>query len=197
MASGWNLSVVPRVLSDVGPQEAELMRTGTSATEREKAAIQALYREQAQRLGRLAFLLTGDSEQAQDLVQEAFTRLFSRWRAVKNANALESYLRRTIVNLAHKTWRKSSNERSYLQRGQSRELDVSAGQPDLETREQLRQLLEALPFRQQAAIVLRYYEDLPEQEIAKALGCPLGTVKSSLSRGLQAMKIQLEDDPDE
>jgi RNA polymerase sigma factor (sigma-70 family) len=65
-------------------------------------------------------------------------------------------------------------------------------QPDLETKEHLLELLRKLPFRQQAAIVLRYYEDLSEHDIARALGCASGTVKSALSRGLASMKIDLE-----
>jgi RNA polymerase sigma factor (sigma-70 family) len=69
---------------------------------------------------------------------------------------------------------------------------VAAAPSDFETFDELQELLRKLPFKQQAAIVLRYYEDLPEREIARLLGCAVGTVKSALARGLDAMRIELE-----
>jgi RNA polymerase sigma-70 factor (sigma-E family) len=171
-----------------------MMQTSAAAIGRERADIENLYRAEAQRFGRVAFLLTGNTEQAQDLVQEAFARMFHRWRSIKDPSALESYLRRTIVNLAQKAWRKRVHEQNYIQSHRSRDEDFVVAHPDLETKEQLFESLRRLPSRQQAAIVLRYYEDLPEREIAKVLDCPVGTVKSSLARGLRAMKIQLEGD---
>ncbi|MDP9235176.1 MAG: sigma-70 family RNA polymerase sigma factor [Actinomycetota bacterium] len=119
-----------------------------------------------------------------------------RWSAIKDRDAVRSYLRRSVVNLAQKSWRKRTNERAYLERHAAGEQNVAAP-PDFETRDELQELLRKLPFRQQAAIVLRYYEDLPEREIARLLGCALGTVKSALARGLDAMKIELEGDSNE
>jgi RNA polymerase sigma-70 factor (sigma-E family) len=179
------------------PKGAELTEAHLPARGRGLSDIQVLYREEAHRCGRLAFLLTGDNELAQELVQEAFVRLMSRWSAIRDRNAIRSYLHRSVVNLAQKSWRKRTNERAYLERHAAREQTVAAPPPDFETRHELQELLRKLPFRQQAAIVLRYYEDLPEREIAGLLGCAVGTVKSALARGLDAMKIELEGDSHE
>ena len=178
------------------PRGAETLERDVVAHKSAPAAIQRLYREQATRCGRLAYLLTEDNDQAQELVQEAFTRLIARWRSIKDPVAIEAYLRRTVVNLAQKRWRKSATERAFL-RAPWRSQDVAVNPPDVETREQLRDALRALPFRQRAVIVLRYYEDLTEIDIADALGCARGTVKSSLSRGLDALRIRLEGEEDE
>jgi RNA polymerase sigma-70 factor (sigma-E family) len=178
----------------MGPKGAELLEADLSARGRGLSDIQTLYRQEAHRCGRLAFLLTGDNELAQELVQEAFARLIGRWSAIRDRDAVRSYLRRSVVNLARKSWRKRTNERAYLERHAAREQNVAAAPPDFETRNELQELLRKLPFRQQAAIVLRYYEDLPEREIARLLGCAVGTVKSALARGLDAMKIELEGD---
>ena len=181
----------------MGLQRAELTQAHTSARGREIADIQALYREQAERLGRLAFLLSGDNEEARELVQEAFARLISRRRTIKDPDAVDGYVRATIVNLARKNWRRKATERRYLQLRRLWERDASAPPPDFETTDQLREVLRTLSFRQQAAIILRYYEDLPERDIAELMGCAVGTVKSALSRGLEAMKIELEGERDE
>jgi RNA polymerase sigma-70 factor (sigma-E family) len=158
--------------------------------------LDELYRQEAEYFGRVAFLLTDNTEQAEELVQEAFTRVTGRWRYVRDPLALRSYLRRTIVNLAIKGYRKRDSERAYVRRwGHTHER--LATQPDIETRHQLLDVLRSLPARQRAVVVLRYYEDLPEKEIAEVLRCPLGTVKSSLSRALEAMKVNLEGEPDE
>jgi RNA polymerase sigma-70 factor (sigma-E family) len=167
--------------------EADLPARGQGISD-----IQTLYREEAHRCGRLAFLLTGDNELAQELVQEAFALPIGRWNAIRDRNAIRSYLRRSVVNLAQKSWRKRTNERAYLERHAAREQNVAAAPSDFETFDELQELLRKLPFKQQAAIVLRYYEDLPEREIARLLGCAVGTVKSALARGLDAMRIELE-----
>ncbi len=124
-------------------------------------------------------------------MQEAFTRLLARWRSIKDPIAIEAYLRRTVVNLAQKSWRKRTSERAFL-RGPWRSQDVVVAPPDVETREQLRDALGALPFRQRAVIVLRYYEDLSEHQTADILDCSLHTVRSLVARGMQAMRAQQE-----
>jgi RNA polymerase sigma-70 factor (sigma-E family) len=144
----------------------------------------------------LAFLLTDDADVAQELVQEAFARVMSRWPRIRDPLALKGYLRRTIVNLAIKGYRKRESERAYLRRWRVADV-LHASLPDIETRAQLIEALRSLPPRQRAVVVLRYYEDLTEKDIALALGCPIGTVKSSLSRALTAMKVRLEEVADE
>jgi RNA polymerase sigma-70 factor (sigma-E family) len=154
--------------------------------------IAELYRQHVDYFGKVAYLLTGDSERAEDLVQEAFARLAARLGHIRDPLAVRAYLRKTIVNLAINDCRRRDSERAYLRRWGHTHAQA-ATQPDIETRHHLVAALRALPARQRAVVVLRYYEDLSEKEIAATLGCPIGTVKSSLSRALQTMRVDLEE----
>ena len=156
------------------------------------------YREQAEYFGRIAFLLTGSSEQAEDLVQEAFARLTARVHQLRDPLALRGYLRTSILNLAMNGYRRRDSERAYLRRWGHTHHRETAAPPDVEARHDLMDVLRSLPVRQRAVIVLRYYEDLPEKEIAAVLRCPVGTVKSSLSRALETLRVTIaKGDSDE
>jgi RNA polymerase sigma-70 factor (sigma-E family) len=144
---------------------------------------------------RLAYLLTGDRSLAEDLTQEAFARLIGRLRHLRDPDAFEAYLRRTIVNLATSHLRHRAVERAYLEREGPR-APSEGRDPDVATYESMRRALLALPERQRAAIVLRFYEDLPERQIAEILRCRPGTVRSLVSRGMAAMRIDLRGDDD-
>jgi RNA polymerase sigma-70 factor (sigma-E family) len=160
------------------------------------ARVTELYALHARRAGQLAYLLTGDPELAQDLAQEAFVRLIGRLNAIRDDAAVAAYLRRSIVNLVRKHWRKLGYERRFLQGGPQRLGPASILPPDLDRRDELWRALGELPYQQRAAIVLRFYEDLSERDTARVLGCAIGTVKSSVSRGLQRMREELVDDAD-
>jgi RNA polymerase sigma-70 factor (sigma-E family) len=158
-----------------------------------RAALAELYARHAGRAGRLAYLLTADSDLAQDLAQEAFTRLITRFRRLRNPDAVDVYLRRCVVNLARNHWRRTGRERAYVRREGPVAQQRTAGQPDLEMRDALWQALQRLPYRQRAALVLRFFEDLSERQTAAALRCAVGTVKSLVSRGLQALREEMDD----
>ena len=136
---------------------------------------------------RLAYLLTGDRALAEDLVHEAFLRFFGRLHFVRDPEAFEGYLRRTIVNLSKNHFRRRAVERSYLAREAGRVANVR-NDPDVPAYETMRAGLLSLPLRQRAAIVFRYYEDLPEAQIADLLGCRPATVRSLVSRGLETLR---------
>jgi RNA polymerase sigma-70 factor (sigma-E family) len=172
----------------VSTEAAELAECVQDASSR----MTALYQQHAPGAGRLAYLLTGDPHLAEDLVQEAFVRLMGRLGRIRNAEAVDAYLRRSVVNLARKHWRKRGSERAYL-RGQGTSRAAPTAPPDVAARDELWDALSRLPYRQRAAIVLRFYEDLSEQQTARALGCAVGTVKSSVSRGLRQMREDLSD----
>jgi RNA polymerase sigma-70 factor (sigma-E family) len=136
---------------------------------------------------RLAYLLTGDRALSEDLVQEAFLRFVGRLHFMRNPDAFEGYLRRTIVNLSKNHFRHTAVERSYLARHAGQVVE-GRPDPDVSTYETIRTALLALPVRQRAAIVLRYYEDLPEGQIAEILGCRPATVRSLVARGLETLR---------
>ena len=126
---------------------------------------------------RLAGLLTQQARSA-----EAFARVFPKWSRIENPSA---YLRTTVVNVC-RTWRvRDRNERTKLARLDLREV-ADLGFDDLAD------AVAALPFRQRAVLVLRYYGDLSEAEIAETLGCRPGTVKSLASRALETLEKVVE-----
>ena len=106
-----------------------------------------------------------------------------------------AYLRRTIVNLANSHFRRKRVERSYLSRSAAEPPRVGEA-PDAGRRDELWHGLQRLPVRQRTAIVLRIYEDLPEQRVADILGCRPGTVRSLVSRGLAELRIHVRSDGD-
>jgi RNA polymerase sigma factor (sigma-70 family) len=132
--------------------------------------LEDLYVRHAGAAVRLAFLLTGDPELAQDLAQDAFVRVAGRFRHLRQPDAFEPYLRRAVINLCASHYRRSRVARAYVER-QRHAPEPLIDPPDIGTRDHLRGVLRELPMRQRAAVVLRYYDDLPEQEVAATLGC--------------------------
>jgi RNA polymerase sigma-70 factor (sigma-E family) len=162
---------------------------GEAAVSRSEAGrLGELYEAHAPEAARLAYLLTGDRGLAEDLVHEAFVRLFGRFRDLRHPEAFRSYLRTTVVNLSRSHFRHRSVERAYLEREGRR---APAAGPDLPGKRDLWESLQGLRPRQRAAIVLRYYEDLTEAQTAEVLGCAVGTVKSLVSRGLEQLRTEL------
>jgi RNA polymerase sigma-70 factor (sigma-E family) len=162
--------------------EVETMFSGASA-----GHLGELYQRHLLNALRLAYLVTGDRALAEDLVQEAFLRVFGRFGDLRDAGAFEAYLKRTVVNLARKQFRRARVERTYLAR-EARSRHPEFAEPDVVTRASLREALLRLPDRQRMAIVLRYYADLSERQTAEMLRCRLGTVKSLVSRGMEALR---------
>jgi RNA polymerase sigma-70 factor (sigma-E family) len=153
----------------------------------EAGRLGELYEAHAADAARLAYLLTGDRALAEDLVHEAFVKLFGRFRDLRHPEAFRSYLRTTVVNLARSHHRHRRVERAYLEReGRLPEAAVDPGRA-----RDLWESLQRLRPRQRAAIVLRFYEDLTETQTADVLGCAVGTVKSLVSRGLEQLRTNL------
>jgi RNA polymerase sigma-70 factor (sigma-E family) len=152
------------------------------------ATLADLYRERYVPMVRLAFLMVGSTSVAEDLVQDAFARMHRHW---DNAEHPRAYLRMAVVNACRSHLRRLSLERAYRQRPSALAEAVQAGSPWAEP-DELFDALGALPARQRAALVLRFYEDLSEADIAVALGCRPGTVKSLLHRGLAELRKVVE-----
>jgi RNA polymerase sigma factor (sigma-70 family) len=130
---------------------------------------------------RLACLLTQSASAGEEIAQDVMARMYRTWGSAQRPQA---YLRTSIVNSC-KNWHRQA-------RTQSAKLPLLAGpmQVDLQAAE-LADAIAALPFRQRAVVVLRYYEDLSEAEIADALGCRPGTVKSLAARALDRLAKEL------
>ncbi|MGH2682547.1 MAG: RNA polymerase sigma factor [Actinomycetota bacterium] len=154
---------------------------------RSSGRLGLLYQQHAAEAGRLAYLLTGDSELARDLVQEAFLRMFGRFHDLRKPEAFHWYLKKTIVNLVRSHFRRKQVERAYVERTRS----ASPVEPDVDARRDMWTALLRLSAQQRAALVLRFYEDLTEARTAEVLDCPVGTVKSLVSRGLARLREDL------
>lgn len=139
----------------------------------------------------LAYLLTGDRHQAEDLAQEAFVRLAGRFRHLRDPQAFGAYLRKTVVNLHLSGLRRARVERAYLERQRGDVVEMRIDVPDVEGQTDLWESIQRLPARQRTAVVLRYYEDLSERESADILRCSVAAVKSLVTRGMETLRDQL------
>jgi RNA polymerase sigma-70 factor (sigma-E family) len=166
--------------------------TGRAECSAAAHAVTALYRSHALGLTRLAFIMLGDRQSAEDVVQEAFCGLFRAWdRLPDEANVL-AYLRVSVVNGCRTVVRrrKRTPQSLAVPPAPSAEASMLVGEERRATVAALRRL----PPRQREALVLRYFADLPEQETAEAMGISRGTVKSTTARGLAALGRMLRED---
>jgi len=156
------------------------------------SAVTVIYQTHALGLIRLAFLMLGDRQTAEDVVQEAFCGLYRAWgRMSDHANAL-GYVRTSVLNGSRSALRRSRRVPRPLAvpPAASAESTVLAGERQRETIIALRRL----PPRQREAVVLRYFAELSEQETALAMGVSPGTVKSTTSRALAALARMLQEE---
>lgn len=152
-----------------------------------RPSLGELYRIHSPGGVRLAYLLTGDLETARDLTQDAFVRLFGRYRDMRDAEHFEAYLRRTIVNLSKNHHRSAARARTFQAR-QRIEEPTTHPSPN----HHMREALMRLPERQRAAVALRYLEDLSEQQAADAMDTTVPALKSLTQRGIKALREQME-----
>lgn len=151
-----------------------------------------IYRGEYQSLVRLAMLFLNDLPAAEDVVQEAFVAMHSSWRRLRDTEKASSYLRRTVVNGSRSVLR----HRAVVERNRpGRTTDEPSAESGVMTRLERSAViagLRGLPGRQREALVLRYYADLSEAEIAATMGISRGSVKSHTSRGIAALRAALE-----
>lgn len=141
-------------------------------------------------LHRFAYLLTGGSADAPDLVQDALLRAYPRWRSLARRGTVEAYVRRSIVNGSISRWRRG---RRTVLVGDIEDHAAAAATSDAD---QAWELCATLPPTQRAAVVLRFYDDLPFAEIARTLGCREATARSHVHRALAALRVRLEQERD-
>ncbi len=139
---------------------------------------------------RLAYVLTGDAADAEDVVQEALARALPRWERLSRVADVDAYVRRMVVNAHTSWWRRWRRRETPVEQVADRAVDdVSGVEPD--DGDRLWRACRALPEVQRTAVVLRYYEQLEYAEIAELTGVREGSVRSRVSRGLAALRAEL------
>jgi RNA polymerase sigma-70 factor (sigma-E family) len=139
---------------------------------------------------RTAYLLTGNVADAEDLVQAALAKTFLAWDRIEDRSAVDGYVRRAMVNTHISWWRRRRVEEYPTDEIPDQAVADHAVSSDLQ--ETLRRAIDRLPQRMRAAVVLRYYEDMTEAEVAEVLGVSLGTVKSTVSRAVAKLRTDAD-----
>jgi RNA polymerase sigma-70 factor (sigma-E family) len=162
-----------------------------------RVAFEQFVAESTVSLLRTAYLVTGDAGHAEDLVQESLFKIARRWSRVVSMDSPQAYARRILINLALDDSRRRSRHRAELARQNLPDRPLPLGWESeiswgavaaTDDRLELIRALGGLPPRQRAVLVLRYFDDLTESEVASTLGCAIGTVKSTTSRALEKMR---------
>jgi RNA polymerase sigma-70 factor (sigma-E family) len=143
---------------------------------------------------RTSYLLTGNRADAEDLLQTTLAKTYLAWDRIRDHEAVDGYVRRTMLNTRTSFWRRKRPESLYDVLPERPGRDAEA---DADLHDALWSALGRLGRRQRAVLVLRYYEELSEAETAALLGVSVGTVKSTASRALAALRrdASLRDDP--
>jgi RNA polymerase sigma-70 factor (sigma-E family) len=142
-----------------------------------RTSLDDLYRDEFERMVRLAYLLTGSSAVAEDLVQDSFVRVQQKWGSIRQPSA---YLRTSVVNACRAHHRTTKRHQARFP-----ELVTEMVTPETPM---LLDALARLPYRQRAALVLKFYEDRSEADIAETLKCRPATVRSLVHRGLATLR---------
>lgn len=169
----------------------DLPATGSNAS----ARLAELYLRHVAGAVRLARLLSGDPNAAEDIAHEAFIRTAGRLTRFRDPTVFDAYLRRTVVNLCRARRRRIAVEQRYLRRGVERPVEPDRSRT--EDRDVLWAALRELPDRQRAAVVLRYYEDLDEARVGDILRCSPRAVNSLVSRAMATLRARVDQDDEE
>lgn len=153
----------------------------------DRSGFDAFVAARSRSLLKAAWLLTGDWQLAEDLLQTALVKSYLAWGRVQREGNEEAYVRRVLVTTYVTWWRRAWRaEHATGMTVERPDADDPYGQVDL--RQAVKTALATLPRRQRAVVVLRYYCDLSEVETAEALSCSVGTVKSQAARGLSKLR---------
>ena len=145
------------------------------------------------RLLRTAYLLTGDQHQAEDLLQTSLAKLYLAWDKVRDRDSVDAYVRRIMVNENNSLWRRGWRRRETTT-DQVPETTPFHDTYDEGVGAEVWRVVQTLPRRARAVVVLRYYEQLTEAETAEVLGISVGTVKSQSSRALAALRERIGEE---
>lgn len=150
---------------------------------------------QGDALLRFAYVLSGDVHLAEDLVQEVLAKVFRRWHRMAHVAYPDAYLRTAIVRQFLSWRRRRASHETSLEVVPDGLVSTADGAAGHAARDEMWRLLADLPRRQRAVLVLRYYEDLPDERIAEVLGCRQTTVRVHASRGLSHLRQVLGPAP--
>jgi RNA polymerase sigma-70 factor (sigma-E family) len=139
---------------------------------------------------RMAYVLTRNLADAEDLLQAALAKTYQAWDRIEDRNAIDGYVRRAMVNTHISWWRRRRVEEYPTDEIPDRAVSDYAA--DSELSDAVRRALDRLPSRMRAAVVLRYCEDMSEAQVAEVLGISQGTVKSTVSRAVAKLRIDAE-----
>ena len=169
---------------------ADGWRAGTSLPAR--AAVTELFQLHYRRLMGLAMLLVDDRETAEEVVQDAFEGLYRRWRRLRDQQAAVAYLNRSVVNGSRSRLRRRATERAHVLPEAETVPSAETSGVNRDVHRELTDAVRALPRRQREVVVLRYFLDLSEQQIAEWLGVSNGSVKRHAFRATAALHKQME-----
>lgn len=145
--------------------------------------VTALFNRHYTPLCRLAYVILGDAAVAEEVVMDALLKTFTGWRRIRDVDRADVYLRRSVINLCRSKIRRKVLEARVNALAHRQERPAPEWDPEEhETARMVWQAVKTLPARQRACVVLFYFEDLPEAQIADVLECSVGTVKSQLSK---------------
>jgi len=160
---------------------------GKPAADSAAAAVAALYQHHAVGLIRLAYLMLGDRAGAEDAVQDAFCGLYRHWDRLADRDRALAYVRSSVLNGCRSALRRRTTGRRLLTAYQPPTASAEAAVLGLEERQEVMRAVQRLPGRQREALVLRFYLDLPEREIARLMGLRPSSVRSATARALKAL----------
>lgn len=160
---------------------------GKPAADSAAAAVAALYQHHAMGLIRLAYLMLGDRAGAEDAVQDAFCGLYRHWDRLADRDRALAYVRSSVLNGCRSALRRRTTGRRLLTAYQPPTASAEAAVLGLEERQEVMRAVRRLPERQREALVLRFYLDLPEREIARLMGLRPSSVRSATARALKAL----------
>lgn len=156
------------------------------------AAVSALFHLHYRRLVGLAGLLVDDRETAEEVVQDAFESLYRRWRGLRDPASAVAYLNRSVVNGCRSRIRRRFTERSHPPEEVATVPSAESAGIDRRQRDELVTVVRSLPKRQREVIVLRYFLDLSEDQIAEWLGVSSGSVKQHAHRATTTLQKRME-----
>jgi RNA polymerase sigma-70 factor (sigma-E family) len=158
-----------------------------------ESALTQLYLAHYRKLVRLAAMLLDDTGLSEEVVQDAYVKMHDSWHRIRDPRSAEAYLRTAVVNIARSRMRRRLVAAKHAPKPMPDAPSAEVGALESLERDRVIEALHLLPRRQRECLVLRYYADLSEAQIAETMGISTGAVKSHASRGMATLRARLEE----